>query len=396
MQCYGDGNECEVTRELLAGFEKKHPNIRVVVDVVPYKAILENLPIQLAAGEGPDMARVTDLGGLNKYYLDLRPHLKDPAYWEKNFGKTLDWYRAGRDDRGIYGLMTQLTVTGPIVNKTLFDQAGVAMPARGATWDDWVAATHKVAKATEVPFPMAMDRSGHRFAGLAISMGAKYFDADGNPAVVDDGFRNMAKKFIDWHKDGTMPKEIWGGSGGGQYRDGMKEFQNAHIVMLITGSWQIERLDKNVGDAFDWVAVPNPCGPAGCSGIPGGAGLVVFKHTKHPKEAALVLDYLAREEVHAEYMVRTANIPAHAAITEKGLDYKLSLAAKTSLNTFMGEVSGILPPAYVLQGYPYNRAIYNATVSRLGQSVAGELSVDNALKRITADINEAVKEAQRK
>ena len=27
--------------------------------------------------------------------------------------------------------------------------------------------------------------------------------------------------------------------------------------------------------AFDWVVVPNPCGPGGCSSMPGGAGLVV-------------------------------------------------------------------------------------------------------------------------
>ena len=54
---------------------------------MPYKAILESLPVQLAAGEGPDLARVTDLGGLNQYYLDLAPYV-DAAYWEANFGDT--------------------------------------------------------------------------------------------------------------------------------------------------------------------------------------------------------------------------------------------------------------------------------------------------------------------
>ena len=45
-------------------------DINVILDVVPYDAIMNTLPIQLAAGEGPDIARVTDLGGLNKYYAD--------------------------------------------------------------------------------------------------------------------------------------------------------------------------------------------------------------------------------------------------------------------------------------------------------------------------------------
>ena len=62
-----------------------------MIDKVPYKAVVETLPVQLAAGEGPDIARVTDLGGLNKYYLDLTPHLSAArrSTGNDNFGPTL-------------------------------------------------------------------------------------------------------------------------------------------------------------------------------------------------------------------------------------------------------------------------------------------------------------------
>ena len=57
--------------------------------------------MQLAAGEGPDIARVTDLGGLAKYYLDLTPYLEPHAkYWEDNFGPTLKWLRARTGRQG--------------------------------------------------------------------------------------------------------------------------------------------------------------------------------------------------------------------------------------------------------------------------------------------------------
>src|SRR5438309_12118599 len=101
--------------------------------------------------------------------------------------------RATPTDQGIYVMMAQLTVTGPYVNKTLFEQANIPLPGPQATWDQWIDAARKVAKATQVPFAVAFDRSGHRFAGPAISMGAKYFDAKGD-LVVDDGYRTMAKK----------------------------------------------------------------------------------------------------------------------------------------------------------------------------------------------------------
>src|SRR6185436_6587333 len=124
VQCYSDGNECEVTADLAKRFEARNPGTKVIIDKVPYKAVVETLPVQLAAGEGPDIARVTDLGGLNRYYLDLTPQLGARAkYWEDNFGPTLKWLRGGPNDKGIYGMMTQLTVTGMFVNKTLFEQA---------------------------------------------------------------------------------------------------------------------------------------------------------------------------------------------------------------------------------------------------------------------------------
>src|SRR5436190_15063653 len=135
VACYSDGNECEVTQDLAKRFEAQNADVQVVVDQVPYKAIVEQLPVQLAAGEGPDIARVTDLGGLNRFYLDLTPHLGARAkYWEDNFGTTLPWLRSGPGDKGIYGMMTQLTVTGAFVNKTLFEQAKVPLPSLGATW----------------------------------------------------------------------------------------------------------------------------------------------------------------------------------------------------------------------------------------------------------------------
>ena len=392
VACYSDGNECEVTQDLAKRFEAQNADVKVAIDKVPYKAIQEQLPVQLAAGEGPDIARVTDLGGLAKYYLDITPYVKDPKYWESNFGQTLAWMRATPGDKGIYGMMTQLTVTGPYVNKTLFEQANVPLPGPKATWDDWAEATRKVAKATQIPFAMAWDRSGHRFAGPAISMGAKFFDASGN-LVIDDGFKAMAKKFYDWNRDGTMPKEVWGGVGGSTYRDAFEEFANARVALYLSGSWQIRRMDTQIGKNFDWIAVPDPCGTATCTGIPGGAAFVALKRTKNPKDVGRFLDFLASEPVYAEYMARTENIPAHEGVAKKGVDYKISPASKAALNVFVAEVPKLSPIAYRIQGYRLNRAVFNPTAARLGQAIAGEISLDDALKRISTDIDEQVKAA---
>lgn len=395
VMCYQDGVECDVVAEQAKRFEAANANTKVVIDVVPYKTIVEQLPVQLAAGQGPDIARVTDLGGLSKYYLDISPDIKDKSYWEANFGATLPWLRPNPGDTGFYGFMSQLTMTGPYVNKTLFEQAKVPLPGPKATWDQWVEATRKVAKANQLPAAMAWDRSGHRFAGPAISYGAKIFDAKGD-LVIDAGYKALVAKFVGWNKDGTMLKEVWAGTGGSTYADSIGEFKNARVAMVLSGSWQINRLQKDIGTDFDWIAVPNPCGPAACTGIPGGAAWVALKTSKAPKDVAAFLDFLAQEANYAEFTSKTNNIPAHAGLAKKGVKYPgASPQAQAALAVFSAGVASLSPVAYGFQGYKFNRAIMLPTVTRVTQAIVGEMTVAEADAKIAADMADAIKQASK-
>lgn len=395
---YDDGTEGVILRELLDRFEADNPDIKVVIDTVPYaQGILESLPLQLEAGEGPDMARVTQLGDLSRHYLDLRPLLSNPEYWDENFGPFLAWMQSEPDGNAIPGFMTQLTVTGPFINRTLFEQAGVAVPSDSSeevTWEEWAEAARQVAEATGT-FAMAMDRSGHRLAGPAVSMGATYFDADGNPVLVgDEGFKQMAQMMVDWHADGTMMPEVWIGSGG-SYVAGNEPFINGQLALYMSGSWQIGQFADKIGDAFDWAAVPNPCGPGGCTGMPGGAALVAINTTQHPEEVARVMEYLTQEDVMSEFYARTLFIPGHLGLAETGVDFATDLPqAKQSLGMFASQVGKLQPLAYDLQAYKYNTILFNATRDRLGQVLAGEMTLDEAIAKMQEDVDAGIAAAQ--
>lgn len=396
MMWYDDGIEGEVMRSLLDRFEAQNPDIKVVLDTVPYKSILESLPVQLSANEGPDMGRVTDLGGLAEHFLDLRPHLPNVAYWEKNFGPFLKWMRLSDNATNISGFMTQMTVTGPYINKTLFEQAGVAIPGAGATWEDWAKAVNEVAQKLDIPYPMAWDRSGHRVSGPAISMGAKMFDSAGEPALVDDGLKRMSKLLYDWHQDGTMSKDLWSSVSGTAYLGANGEFADSTVVMYMSGSWQIPTFARDIGDAFDWWAVPAPCGPTACTGMPGGSALVAFNDTKHPEAVAKVMDYLASEPVMEEFFAKTLFIPGHLGLSAKGINFDTNDPnAKHALSTFAGAVPTISPVAFSLQGYPNNRVMFNALISRLNEAIAGELTLDEAYVKMEEDVAQQIAEKQR-
>jgi alpha-1,4-digalacturonate transport system substrate-binding protein len=125
-------------------------------------------------------------------------------------------------------MMTQLTVTGMFVNKTLFEQAGVPLPGENATWEDWAKASKAVATKTQAPFPIAIDRSGHRFAPLAVASGAKSSTprARRSSTKVQGGGRQVRQL----EQGRTDAQGSLGGVGGSQYRDAFDEFANGRVV----------------------------------------------------------------------------------------------------------------------------------------------------------------------
>lgn len=387
---YDDGNEGTVLRDLLDRFEADNPDITVVIDTVAYNTILEQLPLQVEAGEGPDMARVTNFDAFKGYYLDLRPYLEDAAYWEASFSPIVFAALRNEDDPedAIFGFPNQFTVTGPFINRTLFEQAGVEVPGDTATWQEWTDAAKAVAEATETQYAIAIDRSGHRVAGPAFSAGATFFNEDGSITIDTAGFREFAQLLVDWHNEGITPAEVWIGSGG-SYAAAADFFINGQLVMYMSGSWQIGRFSTDIGDAFDWEAVPNPTGAGGSTGMPGGTMMVAFAQTEHPEEVARVMDYLVQKDVMKEFIERTLFIPGHIGLGE--LDYQTdSAAAAAALRVFAAEVPKLSEQAYKLQFGGAAFAINNPIRDRLTQVITGELTMDEAIARIQQDIDDAL------
>lgn len=386
--CSQDSNECDVISDILEGFTEETGHT-VNMDIVGFDIIRDQLENQLQTDAAPDVARVANLGGLNQYYLDLTPYV-DAAYWEENYGATLPWFRVpGGEDQGIYGWMSQLTVTGPYVNVTMFEDAGVEMPGEGATWDDWATALLQVKETLGLTGGLAIDRTAHRMAGPAFSYGAKFFDDAGEPILVDDGFRTFAETFVKWHESGLMPAEGWPAGSGTQYQNATPLFLSGDVAMHMSGSWNINNYAETITD-FDWKAVPIPCGPGGCGAMPGGQAVVAFKSTDVPEAAAALIAYLAREESAATMASETRNIPAHQGLQTSGVDYgDASPAVAEALRVFAGnavQAAQTTPQAYVFQGYPKNFVIYGVIPDYMTKAITGEMSLDDALAAIDADV----------
>ena len=391
---YADGNEAEAMQGILDKFEAAYPGLTVVLDIVPYETIDTQLPIQVETGEGPDLARITNFGAYRGQLLDMRPYLSDAAYYEANFpNAVLAAMRAEGDTQGLHGFPDSLTVTGPYVNKTLFEQAGVELPGADATWEEWTELTRQVAEATGVEYAISIDRTGHRFAGPAMSMGATLIDAAGNFTVDTAGFRAFAEVLMGWHDEGITPAEVW--MVGDSMNSCVDFFKSASLVMCMSGSWQINGLANDVGDAFDWVVVPNPTGAGGSTGVAGGAGVVAFANTDHPEAVAKLMEFIIQPENYGEFSASTLSLPAQTDVASGGVDFQTDNASVLgALSAFTAEIPKLQDQAVGLNVHPFAFAYYRNSANRIGQYLTGELSLDDTMERLQQDIDDAIAEAQ--
>jgi alpha-1,4-digalacturonate transport system substrate-binding protein len=123
---------------------------------------------------------------------------------------------------------------------------------------------------------------------------------------------------------------------------------------------------------------------------------VALKYSKNPKEVGAFLDFLASEAVYGDFTARTNNIPAHAGLAKKGINYAgAQPGAKAALGVYSNGVASLSPLAYQFQGYKFNRAIMLPTVARVTQALVGEMSTDEAISKINADMQDAIKQAQK-
>ncbi|MUZ71624.1 extracellular solute-binding protein [Agrobacterium vitis] len=366
-------------------FEAAHPDVKVNFVSSGYDAVAKQLPVQLAVGEGPDLAKITDWQ-LAPFFLDMRPYMKDPDGYAKLHGESLNQLRLPgvNDPKSINGYVASQTLNLPFVNKTLFEQAEEPLPSPKATLKDIVEASARVAKKTGVQIPFTMDRSGHRFSGAAFSYGSSYVK-DGKFSFPDEAAKTYIADLYNWTKDGSFPKEMWGAAGGSQYKNMGDEFVNGNVVTYLAGNWMVNPFQKKIGDAFEWTAINAPCGTAGCYAMPGATAIAGFKRTKYPEAVAQFIEFLGSEKVQREIAEN------YVILTGAEIDkpqYKLTDDnAKASMAVFNDNEKNVPQEARIFEKKKGGSALYQQIVQRMSQLIVGELTLQQTYDALAADID---------
>lgn len=383
---FDDNNESVVLREILNDFEAEYPNISVEIDLATASEVNDKLRNEIDSGEQPDIARTNLPGLFVENLLDIRPYVEDPTYWDDNFNSGfLASLRSDPTSDSLHGYPTDLTISAPFINRSLWEEAGVPIPSDtidAPTWDDWIRGALMVqaalATADDEVYAMAMDRSGHRFWGPSLSYCATYVDANDPSSDVNidtQGFRDALMMFKQLHDDGIMPMNVWNGDSDTTV-PAAEFFIDQQLAFYFSGNWQLNRFYDEIGNDFRWQMVPNPVGPCGQTGMIGGNSMVAIAGTEHPEEVGLLMDYLASYEPLERFYRENLLLPGHLSMNQNGIEYD---ALANELKAFQIEISRAMPEAFALQFRTDSAVIHGAVRKSVVDMLQFDLSIDDTV-----------------
>jgi len=371
-------------QEIIAAYEEENPDILVQLEAVAGRDYYTRLLTQLSADAAPDIMQIGDDAV--------------PSFVEQGAFVPLDDYFPADFDPAIYlpGLLDPGQVDGvqyllpkdysPVAvyyNKTIFDEAGVAYPQEGWTWDDLLDTALELTQ--DLDGDNAPDIWGLQLPGVWTSGFEYWVAAAGGQLISEDG-----KEFVGYMDSDAVIKAVtFYADLYNKYRvspppadlnafgGGNTEFANGQAAMYIFGRWPQASLLDNPN--VDLGVAPPPQGEARANVLFWG-GFGVSSTTTHPRTATNFLTYYAGEpgaEVWKDWA-----LPAVRSVAESS-----GMASDPIEGVWISELDHLIPRAYTFTPY------WNETADpALRSALEAAILTKNA--DISAIMTQAAQEAQ--
>lgn len=309
------GREGEVVAQLIPGFERLHPGIRVEVQQIPWTAAHEKLLTAFAGNVTPDVSQLGSswvpelvaLGALEPLASRIaasRTIVRAdyfPGIWASNVidGRTwgVPWYS---DTRLLF------------YRSDLLRNAGFAAPP--ATWAEWLRAMRAI-KAMGDPGDYAIFLPTNEYEPLLalglqadeplLRNGGRY----GN--FRSAGFAQASDFYLGLFTEGLALRAT-----NTQISNIYDEFARGHFAFIVTGPWNIGEFKRRLPPERrdDWMTAPLP-GPDGPGvSIAGGASLGIFAGSRHKDAAWKLVEYLQRPEIQLKFFELTGDLPPRRSV----------------------------------------------------------------------------------
>lgn len=326
--------DTEFTPEMIAEFEKAHPNIKIETVAADYNKLMA----MMAAGNGPDIIRtnLTDLSGyvIKGMAYDLTDYFNKSAIFDtEDFLPIVDQFRydtaKGKQGEGaLYGFPKDWSPDYTLYyNKKMFEAAGVPLPSstEAMTWDELAELAKKLTvrngdKVTQYGLTYFNGNTAANQDLMNLQLLQTGSSAYGDDFKTADYAKPEVLTLLQFWSDavnsgiGPNPKQQetdWGG----------QLFVDNKAAIIIAGYWfsgflKGNELTKDRLSDFGVAPTPvmdksNRISPTGF-----GTGAIIYSGTKHPDEAWAVYEWFFGDKPATERAIDGYGLPGTKKLME--------------------------------------------------------------------------------
>lgn len=381
---FADGAETEAAQKIIDLYVEENPHVTINMIETPYDDMQKSVNTAVTGGKPPALARTTE--GIVGNTLPALVNLGD--YMDKD--EVLEQYVESVHNFMVYddqllAIQTDVTANGMIYNKTAFEQAGVEAPLTPEdvwTWEEFAENIKTVVDNSDVRFGLVIDNPVHRWSTILYEFGGHYIGDDGQadfdtPESLEAV--NFTKMLFD---EGIVPHSTW--LGGENPND---LFRSGQVAVHLSGNWMLTNYEENVED-FEWGVMYLPQA-ANRSSVPGGKQIVAFKDTGVEDEAVKFIEFFTNQENNASYVRDSLFISARHDNSQ--IEYPFG---SEHFEIFANELANTVPDTSRDLGYPNFSAIQTARREGLLAVIADEMSAEDYLAEVQAELEGIIEEAQ--
>jgi multiple sugar transport system substrate-binding protein len=384
------GNDVEEAnlRLLIAEFEKRHPNIKVEIEITPWARMFDKLMISSAGGRPPDVTRISSewfppiaAKGLLE---PLEPYVKRDNYDLDDFyPEAIEAW--GKYNGVLYEIPTDIDIYAMYYNKTMFDKYKLPYPDWDWDWKKYVEVAKKLTK--DLDGDGKLDQWGCApdiwWEDYVHSNGGTILSADNKTCTLNEpaayeGLQFMAD-LVHKYKVAPTPEDA-------QSLGMSKLFTSGKIAMNVSGSWAAELIYKNEIKDFVYDVGPLPKGPKGRSSFFGGAAYAILSRSKHKDEAWELVKWMTGKEYQTSAAIRSQIIPSRRSVAESAAYLKLKAPPKNR-KVFLD----MIPYGRRIPGVACSPEMYSIIVSELDKVRLGKISAKEACESIKPTVDELLR-----
>jgi multiple sugar transport system substrate-binding protein len=305
------GYEGEVVAKLLPEFERRNPDIKVDLQLLPWLSAHEKLLTAFAGDALPDVCPLgntwipefAELGALEPLNDNIAA---TPGFNTQDFFPGV--WDSGVVEGRVYAVPWYVETRLPFYRIDMLRKAGIRQPPK--SWDEWrtaMAAVKREAGPGNYSILMPLNEF-EPLLSLAIQQP--------EPLLRDDGrygnFRSAGfKQSLGFYKE--MFDKRWAPlATSNQISNVWDEFGKGFFSFYISGPWNIAKFKERLPPAQqdDWMTMPLP-GPNGPgASLANGTSFVVFRDSPRKAAAWKLIRYLSSPEIQAQFHALTGDLPS--------------------------------------------------------------------------------------